>query len=210
MNTVRVYHDHAVNVNVAALPGVVIIAQGQLREKVNSLGERMGELPDITDQASFDAVRAVVKDAKALERQVEACRLVARQPYQMVVDTIDTLAKQYLAPLKAIQMEGKAQEGAFIVERDRRIAEAERDRLIAEAAAANHTDDRPTAPLVVQPPMEEFKAPISYHDEMKIVDEALIPMEYRVIDMVRLRRDALAGKTIPGVIVEKVGRLNSR
>jgi hypothetical protein len=211
LNDLIVYHDHVVSISTAVLPGTVVIAQGQLRQKVVALHEQMGALPDITDQASFDAVRALVKDAKGLEKAVDACRRIARQPYLTVVETIDALAQEYLAPLKAIQLEGKAQEGAFIVERDRKLAEAEQQRQIAEFEAQNAVDaSRVTAPLVIQEAVEEFTAPVSYHPEMKIVDESLIPAEYRIIDMVRLRRDALAGKIIPGVVVEKVGRLNAR
>lgn len=201
--------DHVVAVDTKLLPGTAIVVSGDLRRQQSSIIDDLTAAPDITDQASFNVVRSIVLRAKKLEGIILSQQKLACAPYQAVVDAIKALGTQYVTPLRLVQQEGKAQEAAFIVERDRKLAEAERDRLIAEAEAQNLTD-RPTTPLVVQEAPEEFKAPVSYHDEVTKIDENLIPDEYWVIDMVRLRRDALAGKNIPGVTVEKVGRINAR
>ncbi len=209
MNSPAPLSDHVVQVDVTRLPGVAIIATAELRAKVTELVLRMGDLPEITNQESFDAVRKVVKDARSLERAVDACKRLARAPYLAIADTIDDLAVQYLEPLRMLQLEGKAQEHAFILDRDARLAELAILQAKADAEALLDTS-RPTPAITVIEQPEALVAPVSYHDEMEILDASIIPDEYWVLDLVKLRREALAGKNIPGVTVKKVGRLNSR
>lgn len=46
---------------------------------------------------------------------------------------------------------------------------------------------------------------------VRVIEQHLIPLEYWIVDMVALRRDALAGKNIPGVkVIEEETVVNTR
>lgn len=202
------------------LPGTSIVVKAELLAQVAALEQAMGDAPVITDQASFDIVRDVVKRSRALYNLVEAQRAAVKAPFIAVGKALDAAAKPILARLDDIAAEGKAQETAFIVERDRQVREQEAARVAAEAAArATHAAlaqaGRPTPELVVLQPVPVINAPLTTVRTVVVKDEAAIPDGYWVLDRTRLERDALAlhaqgAPMIPGVevIVEKrvVGR----
>jgi len=58
--------------------------------------------------------------------------------------------------------------------------------------------------VVVPTTVESKKGAVSFREVqvVEVTDEALVPREYLVLDMVKIRKVALAGVTIPGVIVK--------
>lgn len=205
------YQDHTV---VASLPNTaVVVVSAELRRSVDALTQRMGDAAAITDQASFDVIRAVVKDAKKLSNLVTAARRAAVRPFEGVVSAINLAAAPYTNQLDAIMNEGKAQEGHYLVERDRKLQELANQAAAAELDAQRDTS-RPTAPLVVQEIPQAVIAPISVHRDIEITDETLIPRKYWLIDMAALKRDAIIAaeqhQAFPGVRVFSVGRIEAR
>jgi len=53
-----------------------------------------------------------------------------------------------------------------------------------------------------QPAQKPEGIQIRTHKEVVITNESIIPKEYWVLDMVRIRKDALAGKKIAGVTIQ--------
>jgi hypothetical protein len=182
-------------------PGTTLVVSSGLKQHVAILFQRMDALPQIVDQGTFDAMRSLVKDAHALTKMIEAQRQLAKEPFLRTGQAIDAAAKVYLNQLNVLVQEGKSQETAFLVERDKLLREQEERRRAAEAEAAKDTS-RPTAPLVpLTAPLEAIKAPLMTHRRVVIVNEALIPGDYYILDMQRLEADALAGVAISGVTV---------
>lgn len=184
-------------------PSTAIVVSGQLTQAVDTLYARMDTLPVITDQTTFDHVRALVKDAATLKRHVEASRQVAKRPHLDIGKTIDDAAKPFIERLDLLISEGKNQERQFLINEEQKRLAAEAARAAAEAAALRD-QSRPTAPLVPVVMTQQITAPLQTRPEVFITNEAAIPREYLIVDMVRLRADALAGKVIPGVEVRKI------
>lgn len=197
------------------LPGTSIVVKAELLAQVSALEQAMGDAPVITDQASFDIVRDVVRQSRSLYNLVEAQRAAVKAPFIAIGKAIDEAARPILARLNDIAAEGKDQETAFIVERNRLVREQEAARVAAEAAArATHAAlaqaGRPTPELVVLQPVPVINAPLTTVRTVVVTSESMIPDGYWVLDRVRLERDALALHTqgapmIPGVevVVEK-------
>jgi hypothetical protein len=188
-------------------PTSVIIVSAQLQRDVATLENRLGDAPPITDQASLDLVRSITADAQSLLRQVETQRKVTQAPFQKIIDQIRDAARPVTTRLEEIKAEGKHQMEAAIQERDRRLREEEAARLAAEAAAraAAVVENRPTPALVPISVTPALQAPLTKHRDVVVVNAALVPDEFWVIDHTKLRAAALAadtaGSSIPGVEV---------
>lgn len=190
-------------------PEVTVVADSNLVAQVTSMVQRLGDAPAITDQTSFDVVRAIVRDAKKTHNTIEAARVLAKAPFKGVCDKIDAMARTLFDQLNAVMTEGKSQEADFLIERDRQIAKEAEDRRIAEAAAMVD-NDRPTAPIIAPVLHAPVVAPLQSRKVVTVVSPELLPREYLVPDMVRINTDALAGKIIPGVSVTSVSTISAR
>lgn len=184
-------------------PSTALVVSGQLKQAIDGLYERMGNLPAIVDQVTFDAVRDLVRDANTMRKHVETSRQLAKRPFLDIGNTIDATAKPFLERLDVLIVEGKNQERHFLAERDRLIAEANERQRLLELEAQKDTS-RPTAPLMAVAMPAVINAALATRPEVVIVNVALIPREYLVPDMVRIRADALAGKPIAGIEVRRV------
>ncbi len=184
-------------------PSTAIVLSGQLKLSVDVLYQRMDSLPTIVDQTTFDQVRALVKDASTLKRHVEASRQAAKRPFLDIGSAIDATARPFIERLDLLMSEGKNQERQFLIEQVQQQAAADPARAAAEAAALLDTS-RPTAPLVPAVIHQEFKAPVQTRNEVVIVDQMLVPRQYLMLDMAKIRLEALEGVVIPGVEVRKV------
>ncbi len=193
---VNAYPDESI---ATPAPGAAIVLSGQLKRGIDTLYHQMGALPAITNQQTFDLVRAVVKDASTMRRHVEASRQSAKRPFLDIGSAIDAVARPFIERLDALIKEGKDQERDYLIEEQRRRDEAERARQAAEALALQDTS-RPTAPLVPVVVLNEVTAPLQTRNEVVVVDE----LKYLMLDMVKIRREALEGVVIPGVEVRRI------
>ena len=200
-------------------PETSVVVSGILLAEVDRIHAAMGAAPTITDQASMDAVRQVMKQASGLRTKIESARQVAKAPFLTIGTTIDEAAKKVSARLDEVVTEAKKQIEDFLIERDRQLREAERVRRAAEAAAqaaqaaaiAAGQPTRPTAALVTTAPLPEaISAPTQQVREVVIFDESLLPREYLAPIMAKIRADALAGKLIPGVRVDHAVKVVAR
>ncbi len=180
-------------------PNTTIVVKAELQEKVGAIVNQMVALPEITDNLSFQAVRNIVKAASALKKEIEVQRQIANMPFAGVITQINAAAQLVAAQLDAVITEGKMQETHFLTERDRKIAE-EAKRLQEQEAAARLDTSRPTAPLPVMQLAEKVDAPVASRPDIEVFDPRLVPDEYKVLDMVKIRRAVLVeGKEVGGV-----------
>ncbi len=186
-----------------------VVAKEELVTTVAQREAQMGDAPAIVDQTTFNAVRAVVKDAKQTHTTINAARELAKTPFLEACRRIDAAAKPLLDRLTLVMAEGKQQQADYIVERDRKLAEEDAARVLSEAAAKLDTS-RPTAPLTPVRLAEPLQAPLQSRRWVEIVDASLIPREYLVPDLARITFDALAGKAIPGAQVVDGNTLAAR
>lgn len=187
-----------------------VVAKEELLNAVADCEKAMGDAPLITDQQSFDAVRAVVKDAKAVFNNIEAARTAAKAPFVEAGRRIDAAAKELTTRLNAVMNEGKLQQADFIKERDDRIAAENAARAVSEAAA--HLDtSRPTPALTLMQLPDPLVAPLQNRPpRIEVFDPSLLPREYLMPDLAKIGTDALAGKLIPGVRIVQESNLVAR
>lgn len=192
-------------------PERAMIAPAALKQHIAVLFDKMGAAPNITDQASADTIRAIVKEAGQLKKQIEVACKLAKQPSVDLGKMIDKAAKVYIDQVSLVIDEGKAQETAFIIEQDRLMREQEAAQHAAEAAAAQTTEPgRVAAPLIPLPQVQPVSIPTSTFKDVIIENAMLIPMQYRVLDLVKIRVDALRGINIPGVRVTTITSVVAR
>lgn len=129
-------------------------------------------------------------------------------------------ARELFAPMEAAQQEAKATVSRKMIAYQTQIEAARR----AEEAKIAARVEKGTMKLETGAKKMEALAPVENKVEAKsgtvtfkevrvpkVVDEAKVPREYLVLDMVKIRRDALAGVEIPGVVIEIEKQLaNSR
>ncbi len=202
---------NAVVVLTPQMPVQSVIAHDELVQRVTEREDALGAAAAITDQASMNVVRTLVKDTKKLYNLVDAERQRVLAPFKDAVDKINAAAKPLLTRLQDVMNEGKFQEGVYLIERDKKLADEERIRREAELLAMQDTS-RPTAPLIAPTLAQPVEAPLNSVKEVKIVDEAKIPRHYYVLDRARLDADAKAGiiGIAQGVEVTTVGIITAR
>lgn len=183
------------------LPETSLVVPGILYQQIVALHQRMTEHVDISDDASFQSMRKLVKDASALKKKIEVARQLAKDPYWKTGQAIDMAANAIMNLIEIVVNEGKAQETFFLVEQDRKKAE-EAKRVADMEATAKLDTSRPTAPLTIPVHFEVIDAPISKRKVVKITDYTLIPRDYWIVDMKRLEADVLDGAVVPGTVIE--------
>lgn len=190
--------------------GPTVILSGAVIAQVATLEERMIALPTITDQASADAVGAVMKEANRLLREIDAQRYNAKRPWAEVANAIDAAARPVTQRLDAIKTEAKLQTEQFIHEQNQiRLRAAEAARIAqATAEAALKADPAAVPQLQVTVLPQQIQLPTQERSEVEVYDMTQIPDEYWVLDMVKLRKAVLQdGLTVPGARITKVTRV---
>lgn len=185
-----------------AMPVYAVVANQELIARVGEREQALIDAPAIVDQTTLTAVQKVVKAAKTVWNDLEACRQRVKAPYLDACTKIDAAAKPLLARLQDVMDEGKHQQGTYLNARNAQLRADELARQAAEITAALDTS-RPTAPLVAMNVPDPIAAPLQRRPRVELVNAQLLPREYLIPDMARITQDALAGKVIPGVTVHQ-------
>jgi hypothetical protein len=179
-------------------------------KEINELLEIAAQMPAIASEEQNAQVNELMARATELEKIVEARRKTMKTPVDRLVKLIQDEAAKVQGPAKQIQTMCKRQQAIWVMECQRKLAEAEaRRKKLEEQAAAEQTDDRPTAPLIV--PEEVLPMPdvtTRWHEDVEITDEKLIPRKYWKIDMDLLRADVVnGGYVVPGAKKTRVPKV---
>lgn len=209
----------------------VVVVSAPLVDAVDRLMQAMDAAPAITDEPARVVVHQIGVDANRLLKEVDVQRQMAVAPFLEAQKAINAAAKAITDDLGQLVAEVRSQEEDFINERDRQLALAEAERKRAEAVAELERQKamaaarlsaagpaavvapppfvRPTAALTPIPQAAPTAVPMTSKPEVVVIDESKVPAEYWVLDMVRIRRDALAGKLTgaDGIEVRKTKRV---
>ena len=193
------------------IPTTVVVAAAVI-DMVDKAEQAMTDAPVITDQASFDSVRAVMVNAQLVERTIDSQRQLAKAPWFAVGKAVDDAARPYIQRCEAVKAECKTQMAAFIVDQDRIKAEAERARAVAEAAAAAMLKPGQAPQLSVQVLPQEIAAPMTRRREVEVFDLTLLPRNFMVphFPNILAHMEAHGDGTDPGCRFRNVVHISAR
>ncbi len=179
-------------VHLPELPSSVQVADPTIVAATCDLVSKVSEFPAIQNDAMCIDARTLMNQAGALSKAVAAAKAKVRKPLADVVKEIDAAVKPLLDSLDGAVALLKIRLEAYRVEQEAREA--------ARLAALDIGDGR-TVPLDLEAPAPVAIPTRTYRDVV-ITDERLVPDEYWVIDMARVREDVLAGIAIPGTAIK--------
>ncbi len=166
---------------------------------VHSIVAQAVLLPDAIAKTT-DAImcRSIMNQAGALFKAIDTQRKKISDPYEQAKKKIIAAAKEPLDTLEQVVDGCKALLAGYVVVTEAENKRAEEARQALEAASP--TDARPTPALVLNAPEQKpiEVVPMTTVRDLEIVDEALIPDSYYVLDRVRLRKDVLGGVAVAG------------
>ena len=189
-----------------------------IKQDTTSLSEKISEMV-VTDQRSYEDVADQIKDIIHFRKKIEAfckpnidaaieTKRVAEEGRKVAIAQQETL----IAPVKEVEKIGQRKMRKYEddkVEKER-LDKVEADRKAqelteaAEDAAFSGEDDKVVDELLDQAENEEIKSEQMRGSSMKkvsgcgirrlfdveVLDEALIPREYLIVDFVKLRAEA--------------------
>lgn len=182
------------------VPNRAVVLRAEIVQQVDALVAELEAAPPITDQASMDQVRGVLTKASALLKQIETERKAAQKPFDQVIQAIRSAAKPVTERLEAVVAECKTQIATALAQQEAAARKAEAERLAALAAS---NSGLPQVPVVALP-TQLLEAATQTRKEVVVVDASQVPDQYWVLDMAKIKADALAGAVIPGVEVREV------
>lgn len=182
------------------VPNRAVVLRAEIVQQVDALVAELEAAPPITDQASMDQVRGVLTKASALLKQIETERKAAQKPFDQVIQAIRSAAKPVTERLEAVVAECKMQIATALAQQEAAARKAEAERLAALAAS---NSGLPQVPVVALP-TQLLEAATQTRKEVVVVDASQVPDQYWVLDMAKIKADALAGAVIPGVEVREV------
>lgn len=150
----------------------------ELLSKINLAGDMIKKRKEEITKP----LNAALKSARDLFRPIEEAQETAKR----------TVSQKMISYQTKIEDERRAEEAKI-------AARVEKGTMKIETAAK-----KVEALAPVENKVEAKSGTVSFKEVRvpRVVDETKIPREYLVIDMVKVRRDALAGIEIPGVVVE--------
>lgn len=195
----------------------------QVKTKITKMQEAVASV-DITDNAAVKAMTGNIKTMlDFLEQKKDALVLPAKSIIEEAKATYDP----YISACKDAKVALTGRVTAHVVEQQR-LAKKEEDRIAAEAQKKKdiidqqvsegkiteekaseklqNIDEKATDKMGQVDDVSKTHGGINVRMIKKaiIVDPSLVPDQYWIIDEVLVRKQALAGVVIPGVVVEEV------
>lgn len=189
---------------VAGMEAAVAAVDVKDAAAVKTMGGNIKMLLDFLEQEKaewVDPAKAVIEKAKTTyDPFITACKNAKAD--------LTTRATNYVMEQQAIEKKKQDKIAAD--------AQKEKDRIAADLAAGNITEEKAAAKTQKQDEkavekISQVKETGQTHGGINvrmisvatITDPSLVPDKYWIIDEVRVRKEALAGVEIPGVTVEK-------
>lgn len=185
-----------------------------VKERITGMRE-MVEQTEINDQATFAAVSDKIQKIKQLAKFVREEMEKYTKPAREIIATAQARYLPYEKECQAAEAALKAKAKVFFdtqeAERQRKeaiIAQQLEKGRIKETTAIKKLDAIPATPNSVRGEASQLIARKVRIVEIKEPDK--VPDEYWVIDEARVKRAALAGAIIPGVIIREETDFSSR
>lgn len=184
-------------------------------EQATELETRVASFP-VKNEADYQTGLAFVGQIKSVAKELEADRKSITDPINKSLKLINAKYKGPKDVLEKAQRALEAKLGAYYAEQQRKAREAEAKALAAQQAKQEKLNERaselgvapamaaPVAPRVAEPAKSVATAgggsvglkPVS---KWRLVDAALVPREYLMLDEVKIGKVTRAGVDIPGI-----------
>lgn len=163
----------------------------------------------VTNDEDAERATVVIKEAKDMRTRVEAEKDEYVRPSKEIIEKAKTVYDPIISALKTAEQKLRDRVQAYLVEKEKNRQKKE-DAVVAKVEAGTMKDTTAVRKLEN---IGEAKKSVAVGGvtlglrkikDIEIVDQALIPHEYYVLDMVKVKKVALAGVVIPGVkVVER-------
>jgi hypothetical protein len=156
----------------------------------------------IRSMADLDAAKTSLAEASAFLKKIKAKKETVTKPLNEALRA----ARAVFAPIESRVEEAITSLKGRMLDYDRKLrAEEERKSKEAEAKiASGETTLAKAGASLERVEAKRDAIPTQVRSDCVVTDESLVPDAYWVIDMVKLRRDVLAGVSVPGAAkVEK-------
>ena len=195
----------------------IIVADKQVAD-IKSKAEAMQHMvneTNVTNEYELKAVADKIKAVKTLGKMVKENKEKYTKPAQDIINN----ARSIYLPIEKIcteaerQLKYKANVYMTAVENERKAKE---EKVVVKLEKGSIKED--TAIRQMENVGEEKKSISTDNSQLsrrirqdiEIVDESLIPKEYWMVDLKKVKKVALAGIKIPGVKVIEVSSISSR
>lgn len=163
----------------------------------------------LKNASDCELARTYLTTLQAQKSVVNKQRDILLKPFKGIVDEIKSATERALATVEPVQVALKEAIGGYLLERQREEA--------ANLAAALKAQAQPAPEGRVTPALPDLPVPVALpkvstyvHRDIQIDDPTKVPDTYYILDMVRLKRDALDGKKIPGVSIIEETKVAAR
>lgn len=184
---------------IPTLPG------GQLQIHTAVEAEMQRALEQAAAATEAVGLRSALKSLQGVVKNLELDRKETMAPYRGAVEAIQEFYRGLAGRLDAAMADVKGKLLAIV----QAAEQAERERAAAEAAA--HVEERPTAPLLPRS-AAEIRPPVSTytHTSAVVTDLGLLPREYLVPDLPKIKAALEAGLAVPGAHLHTETRIAAR
>ncbi len=194
-----------------ALPSSVVAVSGKIQEQLAALVNLAVDRLEagVHDNASCENARLHLSALQAVKKKVDKDRLAASKPFRDIVDEINTIGAVVMESVEPVQEELKIAIGAYLHKRE--VEEAKALTAAIQAAGDTPQDGRVTPAIpILPPPTAPPKVSTYVHTEVTVTAQHLLPAEFLIPDMVKIRASVKAGVTPPGVTVTTETRVAAR
>lgn len=164
----------------------------------------------VTNDEDAERATNVVKEAKEFRLMVEKERDEYVAPAKQIIENAKRVYDPIINQVKVAEQKVRNAIQFYLVEKEKK-RKIEEDKIAAKVEVGKL---KPETAVRKLENLGESKKSVSTGGatlgirktkDIKVVDESLIPKEYWVVDLVKVRKVALAGVEIPGVkVVEKI------
>lgn len=175
------------------------------RDDMRSIVESL----DIKTDGDLENASVIYSQASEGRKEVDKLRKELVMPIKQHAKKIDGMFMPVVKDYEGIRVLIQSKMSSYITDRDNKAKEKEAklaekaasgDLTLAQAAASSERIKK--APTKISTPVSTVRT--VEKKVIEIEDANAIPREYLVPDMVAIRKDALAGKEIKGVVVKTV------
>lgn len=166
----------------------------------------------ITNQAEMEVAAEIAQQIKVKQKMVKDQKDLIIKPFNEGLKNTRAMFKPIEDALSEAEMAVKQ----AMLKKNREDREREeKERLEAQKLFEAETKNNPAAQKQVESLVQKAEKTVTTTTfkkvkSVRVIDESALPREYLVPDMVAIRRDALAGKEISGVVVVEEDQVATR